>query len=162
MSDHVDCVVIGAGVVSLAVARVLAVQGRDVLVLEAAPATGTGTNSRLGSEGKARLYGYCEQRGIHYRRCGKLIVATHPNQIKQLHTIKDKAMRNGVTDLVLLPCNEAQAIDPQLTRQAALLSPSTSIIDSRSLMLALQGDIENAGRVIAFNQPTYFKRYRNV
>lgn len=172
MSEHVDCVVIGAGVVGLAVARALALKGRAVLVLEAATAIGTGISSRnsevihagiyyetgslkasLCVQGRALLYGYCEARGIQHLRCGKLIVATQAVQVPQLHAIKDKAWLNGVTDLVLLTGEEAQSLEPELFCNAALLSPSTGIIDSHGLMLALQADLENAGGVLAFNSP---------
>lgn len=172
MPECVDCVVIGAGVVGLAVARALAMQGREVLILEAASAIGTGTSSRnsevihagiyyepdslkarLCVQGRSLLYNYCEERVINHHRCGKLIVATQSDQVTQLHALKDKAMRNGVTDLVMLTGEEAKSIEPQLACKAALLSPSTGIIDSHSLMLALQGDVENAGGVVALNSP---------
>ncbi|PKO61303.1 MAG: FAD-dependent oxidoreductase [Betaproteobacteria bacterium HGW-Betaproteobacteria-18] len=170
--DQVDCVVVGAGVVGLAVARALALQGREVLVLEAANAIGTGTSSRnsevihagiyyapgslkarLCVQGRALLYDYCQERGINHRRCGKLIVATSSAQVAQLQGIADQALRNGVADLRLLSDEEARQIEPQLVCQAALLSPSTGIVDSHGLMLALLGDLENAGGVLALNSP---------
>lgn len=170
--DQVDCVVVGAGVVGLAVARAMALQGREVLVLEAANAIGTGTSSRnsevihagiyytpgslkatLCVQGRALLYDYCRERGINHRRCGKLLVATEPTQVAQLQGIADQALRNGVADLRLLSGEEARQMEPQLVCQAALLSPSTGIVDSHNLMLALLGDLENAGGVIAFNSP---------
>jgi len=170
--DKVDCVVIGAGVVGLAVARALALRGREVMVLEAADAIGTGTSSRnsevihagiyypqgslkarLCVEGKALLYAYCAERGIGHRRCGKLIVATSEAQVAQLHGIQAKAAANGVNDLVLLTREEARALEPQLECVAALHSPSTGIVDSHGLMLALQGDLENAGGLVALNSP---------
>jgi len=170
--DKVDCVVIGAGVVGLAVARALALRGREVMVLEAADAIGTGTSSRnsevihagiyypqgslkarLCVEGKALLYAYCAERGIGHRRCGKLIVATSDAQVAQLRGIQDKAAANGVNDLVLLTREEARALEPQLECVAALQSPSTGIVDSHGLMLALQGDLENAGGLVALNSP---------
>lgn len=170
--DQVDCVVVGAGVVGLAVARALALQGRDVLVLEAASAIGTGTSSRnsevihagiyypkgslkaqLCVEGKQLLYDYCEARGIGHSRCGKLIVATSAQQVAQLESIVAKAAGNGVHDLLLLTRDEARAMEPQLECTAAILSPSTGIVDSHALMLALQGDLENAGGVVAFESP---------
>jgi L-2-hydroxyglutarate oxidase LhgO len=168
--DQVDCVVIGAGVVGLAVARALALQGREVMVLEAASAIGTGTSSRnsevihagiyysqgslkarLCVQGRQMLYDYCEARGIAYRRCGKLIVATSQAQLAQLQAIIDKAAANGVHDLVLLSREEARALEPQLECVAAIHSPSTGIVDSHALMLALQGDLENAGGVVVLN-----------
>lgn len=170
--DSVDVVVIGAGVVGLAVARALALQGREVMVLEAADAIGTGTSSRnsevihagiyypqgslkarLCVEGKALLYDYCAQRGIGHSRCGKLIVATHASQIPQLQAIIAKAAANGVPDLVLLTREQAQALEPELDCVAAVLSPSTGIVDSHALMLALQGDLENASGMVVLNSP---------
>lgn len=168
--DRVQAVVVGAGVVGLAVARALALQGREVLVLEAANAIGTGTSSRnsevihagiyypagslkarLCVEGKALMYAYCEARGIGHKRCGKLIVATSPLQIDQLAGIQAKAAANGVTDLVLLSAAQAQAMEPALQCLAALHSPSTGIVDSHAFMLSLQGDLENAGGMVALN-----------
>lgn len=170
--DQVDCVVIGAGVVGLAVARALALQGREVMVLEAADAIGTGTSSRnsevihagiyypqgslkarLCVEGKGLLYDYCAERGIGHQRCGKLIVATSDAQVAQLQGIREKAAANGVHDLVLLTREEARAMEPQLECVAALHSPSTGIVDSHGLMLALQGDLENAGGLVVLNSP---------
>ena len=170
--DKVDCVVIGAGVVGLAVARTLALQGREVIVLEAADAIGTGTSSRnsevihagiyytqgslkarLCVQGKQMLYAYCAERGIAHQRCGKLIVATDAAQVPQLQAIQAKATANGVDDLVLLSAAQARVLEPELVCHAALLSPSTGIVDSHGLMLALQGDLENAGGVVALNSP---------
>ena len=168
--DKVDCIVIGAGVVGLAVARALALQGREVMVLEAANAIGTGTSSRnsevvhagiyypagslkarLCVQGKQMLYDYCAQRGIGYSRCGKLIVATHESQVAQLQGIIAKAAANGVHDLVLLDREQALTMEPQLECVAAIHSPSTGIVDSHALMLSLQGDIENAGGFLVVN-----------
>ena len=170
--DQVECVVIGAGVVGLAVARALALQGREVMVLEAEDAIGTGTSSRnsevihaglyypqgslkarLCVQGRDMLYAYCEARGIPYRRCGKLIVATHPSQLDGLRAIEAKARANGVMDLQWLTPQEAQALEPALACVGALLSPSTGIVDSHAYMLALQGDLENAGGMVAFHSP---------
>ena len=172
MVDVVDCVVIGAGVVGLAVARALALAGREVMVLEAQDAIGTGTSSRnsevihagiyypqgsrkaqLCVEGKALLYQYCAERGIAHRRCGKLIVATSDAQRAKLDDIAKHAAANGVDDLLLLTRDEARALEPALECVAALHSPSTGIVDSHGLMLALQGDLENAGGMVAFNSP---------
>ena len=172
MAEHVDCVVIGAGVVGLAVARALALQGREVMVLEAADAFGTGTSARnsevihagiyypqgslkarLCVQGRQLLYSYCAERGIAHRRCGKLIVATSAAQVDELRAIRQRAAANGVNDLTLLSQAEAQALEPALQCQAALLSPSTGIVDSHGLMLALLGDVENAGGLLAVNSP---------
>jgi len=167
--EKVDCVVIGAGVVGLAVARALALQGREVLVLEAEASIGTGISSRnsevihagiyypagslkagLCVKGKKALYDYVEERGVAHRRCGKLIVATSPDQVAVLQSIIDKASLNGVTDLRLLTRAEACDLEPALECKAAVHSPSTGIIDSHALMLSLQGDLENAGGMVAF------------
>jgi L-2-hydroxyglutarate oxidase LhgO len=166
--DEFDCAVIGAGVVGLAVARALALKGREVIVLEAEGAIGTGTSSRnsevihagiyypegslkarLCVEGKQLLYDYAAERGLPHRRCGKLIVATAPAQVAQLEAIAAKARANGVGDLVLLTREQARAMEPQLECLAALHSPSTGIVDSHALMLSLQGDLEHAGGVLA-------------
>lgn len=168
--DQVDCVVIGAGVVGLAVARALALAGREVLVLEAASAIGMGTSSRnsevihagiyyapgslkarLCVQGKAQLYNYCAERGVGHLRCGKLLVATSANQLAQLHRMVDQAVCNGVTDLVLLTSAQARALEPELACEAAIFSPSTGIVDSHTLMLSLQGDVENAGGLLVLN-----------
>ncbi|WP_234641925.1 NAD(P)/FAD-dependent oxidoreductase [Delftia tsuruhatensis] len=167
MSEQVDCVVVGAGVVGLAVARALALHGREVMVLEAAEATGAGTSSRnsevihagiyypqnslkarLCVEGRQRLYAYCDERGVEYRRCGKLIVATDEAQRGQLQAIARKAEANGVHDLRWLERDGARSLEPALQCVAALSSPSTGIIDSHGLMLALQGDLEHAGGMV--------------
>ncbi|MFZ4287445.1 NAD(P)/FAD-dependent oxidoreductase [Variovorax sp. HJSM1_2] len=170
--DRVECVVIGAGVVGLAVARALALSGREVMVLEAADAIGTGTSSRnsevihagiyyaqgslkakLCVQGKQLLYDYCVERGIAHRRCGKLIVATSEAQLPQLQGIIAKAAANGVDDLVLLSAEEARAMEPHLACVGAVYSPSTGIVDSHALMLSLLGDLENAGGMLALNSP---------
>jgi len=176
--DHVDCVVVGAGVVGLAVARALALAGREVLVLETASTIGTGTSSRnsevihagiyypQGSlkarfclQGRSMLYDYCTARGIAHRRCGKLIVATSIPQVDQLKLIQQKATRNGVENLVLLSQAQAVGMEPQLHCRAALLSPGTGIVDSHALMLSLQGDIERAGGILVFKSPVSLMEY---
>jgi L-2-hydroxyglutarate oxidase LhgO len=170
--EQIDCVVIGAGVVGLAVARALALAGREAMVLEAADAIGTKTSSRnsevihagiyypkgslkarLCVQGRQMLYAYCAERGIGHRRCGKLIVATSEPQRAELQGIIAKAAANGVNDLVLLSREQARAMEHALECVAAVHSPSTGIIDSHALMLALQGDLENAGGMVAFNSP---------
>jgi len=172
MMEQADTLVIGAGVVGLAIARALALDGREVMVLEAADAIGTGTSSRnsevihagiyypAGSlkakfcvEGKALLYRYCDERGIAHRRCGKLLVATADDEVAQIDRIIARAAANGVHDLVRLSAGEARAMEPALACVAAIHSPSTGIVDSHALMLALQGDLENAGGLVAFNTP---------
>ncbi|MBH1964021.1 MAG: NAD(P)/FAD-dependent oxidoreductase [Comamonadaceae bacterium] len=168
--DQLDSVVVGAGVVGLAVARALALQGQEVLVLESAAAIGTGTSSRnsevihagiyyppgslkaaLCVRGKALLYAYCEQRSLPHRRCGKLIVATSSAELSALQTIRDRAVANGVQDLLLLTRDNARALEPALECLAALHSPSTGIVDSHALMLSLLGDLEQAGGLLAPN-----------
>src|SRR5918998_4444538 len=170
--DEFECVVVGAGVVGLAAARALALDGREVLVLEAAEGIGTETSSRnsevihagiyypAGSlmaracvEGKHMLYAYCRERGVPHANCGKLIVATNEEEAGKLEAIKGRAAANGVPDLRLLRREEALAMEPALSCTAALLSPSTGIIDSHAYMLSLQGDAENAGAVFAFHAP---------
>ena len=166
--DRVDAVVIGAGVVGLAVARALATAGRDVVILEAEDAIGTHTSSRnsevihagiyypQGSlkaracvEGRQRLYDYCAERSVPHRRCGKLIVATDAAQLEELEGIRQKAHANGVTDVVHVSQAQARAMEPELHCVAALHSPSTGIIDSHALMLAYLGDAERAGAMLA-------------
>jgi L-2-hydroxyglutarate oxidase LhgO len=172
MSDSVDCVVIGAGVVGLAVARELALAGLETLVLESEQHIGTGTSSRnsevihagiyyptgslkatLCVAGKHLLYAYCAERGIQHARCGKLIVATQDEQVAVLERIRGTAADNGVGDLTLLNSAASRSLEPQLHCVAALLSPSTGIVDSHGLMLSLQADLEAAGGIIAFDAP---------
>ena len=167
--DRVDCVVVGAGVIGLAVARKLAQAGREVIILEAAEAIGTVTSSRnsevihagiyypAGSlmarmcvAGKRALYDYCRDHGIPHRNCGKLIVATTPSESEKLQSIRAHAEANGVNDLQVLSGDAARALEPALNCDAALLSPSTGIIDSHAYMLALRGDAEAAGAASAF------------
>jgi L-2-hydroxyglutarate oxidase LhgO len=170
--EQVDCVVIGAGVVGLAVARELALAGREVVILEEAGAIGTETSSRnsevihagiyyppgslkaaLCVEGKDRLYRYCEERGIAHRRCGKLIVATTTEQVAALRQIQAQAAANGVSDLRLLTAGEVKAMEPALRCVAALLSPSTGIVDSHGLMHSYQGEAEDHGAMRALQSP---------
>jgi L-2-hydroxyglutarate oxidase LhgO len=166
---EVDCVVAGAGVVGLAIARALALSGRSVLVIEKADAIGTGTSARnsevihagiyyapgslkarLCVEGRERLYAYCRDRNIGHARTGKLIVAVEPTQFDRLSTIRTNAERSGVADLQLLTRTEAQSLEPALNCAGALLSPSTGIVDGHALMLSLRGDAEAAGASFAF------------
>jgi len=170
--DKVESVVIGAGVIGLAIARRLAQAGREVVVLEAAEGIGTITSSRnsevihagiyykAGSlmarmcvSGKRALYEYCRDHSIPHRNCGKLIVATAPQEAEKLQSIKAHAEANGVDDLQMLTGEAARALEPALNCEAALLSPSTGIIDSHAFMLALRGDAEEAGAAFAFHTP---------
>ncbi|KJZ35369.1 NAD(P)/FAD-dependent oxidoreductase [Pseudomonas fluorescens] len=172
MSVDIDCVVVGAGVVGLAVAREMALAGHEVLVIEAGEAIGIGTSSRnsevihagiyyppgslkaqLCVEGKHALYAYCESHGVSTRKTGKLIVAKDDAQIRQLEALLERGLANGVDDLRLLDREQALALEPELECVAALYSPSTGIVDSHALMLALQGDAEAAGTSVAFFSP---------
>jgi L-2-hydroxyglutarate oxidase LhgO len=170
--DKVGCVVIGAGVVGLAIARRLALAGLEVVVLEAAEAIGTATSSRNSEvihagiyypadslmarmcvAGKHALYDYCRDHGIPHRNCGKLIVATTPSETAKLQSIKAHAEANGVLDMQILGADSACELEPALNCDAALLSPSTGIIDSHAYMLALRGDAEANGAACAFHAP---------
>ena len=162
--DRVDCIVIGAGVVGLAVARRLARAGLDTLVLEREATHGTQTSSRnsevihagiyyppgslkarLCVQGREQLYSYCNLRGVPHRRCGKLILAAEEAERATLQCYFETARRNGVTDLEWLTPAQVAALEPAVRCLAALWSPSTGIIDSHALMQALLGDLEAAG-----------------
>ena len=170
--DKVECVIIGAGVIGLAVARRLAQAGREVIVLEAAEGIGTVTSSRNSEvihagiyyparslmarmcvSGRHALYEYCGHHGIPHRNCGKLIVATTRKETEKLQSIRAHAEANGVDDMQTLSGAAARAMEPALNCDAALLSPSTGIIDSHAFMLALRGDAEDAGAAFAFHTP---------
>ncbi len=170
--EELDCAVIGGGVVGLAVARALAQAGREVVIAEAAEAIGTGISSRnsevihagiyypagslkarLCRSGRDALYAYCTERAIAHRRCGKLIVATAAGQERELAVLAAQAHANGVEDLRALTAAQARALEPELHCTAALLSPSTGIIDSHQLMIALLGDAEAHGAVLACGAP---------
>ena len=165
--EQVDTVVIGAGVVGLAVARALALSGREVMVIEKEVAVGQGVSSRnsevvhgglyyptgslkakLCVRGKELLYAYCAKRGLPYQQCGKLIVATDASQMEKLAKIEAQAAANGVP-VQRLSSAQAKAIEPELECLAALLSPTTGIVSAHDLMTALQGDLENAGGMVA-------------
>jgi len=175
--EHVDVVIVGAGVVGLAVARALALAGREVVLLEAADAIGTGTSSRnsevihaglyyppgslkarLCVQGRERLYAYCATHGVEHRRCGKLIVATDATQEPALHALRQRAEACGVHDLQWLDAAQARALEPALRCTAALLSPSTGIVDSHGLMLSLQGEAEAHGAMLALKSPIHALR----
>ncbi|MGH1456340.1 MAG: NAD(P)/FAD-dependent oxidoreductase [Alphaproteobacteria bacterium] len=167
--ERVECVVIGAGVVGLAIAAAIARSGQDVIVLEAQDRIGAGVSSRnsevihagiyypkdtlkasLCVQGKNMLYQYIKDRNIGHKKCGKLIVATQEKQIEQLLQINEKAKANGVDDLTFISKEEAQDIESDLQCHAALHSPSTGIIDTHDFMISLQGDIENNAGSIVF------------
>ena len=168
----VDCVVIGGGVVGLAVARALARAGREVLVLEKERWIGSDTSSRnsevihaglyypkdslkalLCVEGRHALYDYCAEHGVPHKRIGKLLVACRDEEVKSLESVWVRAGANGVADLRWLSADEARALEPNLSCVKAFLSPSTGIVDSHALMLAYQGDAEAAGAVLALRAP---------
>ncbi|MGB0853701.1 MAG: NAD(P)/FAD-dependent oxidoreductase [Pikeienuella sp.] len=170
--DEVECIVVGAGVIGLAIARALARQGREVLVLEARDAFGTVTSARNSEvihagiyyprdslkarfcvEGRKRLYDYCATRHVGVRACGKLIVATQADELSRLVDLAEKARANGVEDVRQLSQSEAVAMEPALACVGALWSPSTGVIDSHGLMLSLLGEAEGAGAMLALNAP---------
>ena len=173
---RVQSVVVGAGVVGLAVARSLARAGREVLVLEASSAIGSVTSSRnsgvihagiyyeAGSlkartcvQGRRELYRFCEEHGVAHRRCGKLIVATDPGQLATLEALRQRSEANGVHGdheaLRLLQAHEVAELEPELRCVGGLVSPSTGIVDAHELMLALQGDAETHGATVVLNSP---------
>src|SRR5580765_4298912 len=168
MSEHVECVIAGAGVIGLCIARRLALSGREVMVLEAEQAIGTGTSSRnsevvhagiyypegslkarLCVAGRPALYEYCATHGVRAERIGKLIVATNESQLPQLEALRCLGTANGVNDLQGLDGITARRMEPALSAVAALFSPSTGIVDSHALMLAYQADAEAAGAIVA-------------
>ncbi len=170
--EEVDCVVVGAGVVGLAVARALAQAGREVIILEQAEGIGTETSSRNSEvihagiyypanslmarfcvEGRRKLYAYCAEKGVPHINCGKLIVATNAQEDAMLAGIKQRAETNGVEGMRVLTAAEAIEMEPNLSCTSALLSPATGIIDSHNFMVALQGDAENAGAVLVIFSP---------
>ena len=165
-----DSVVIGAGVVGLSIARSLAETGREVLILEGNPNIGGGISSRnsevihagiyypyeslkrsLCLEGRSLLLEYCKSRGVEYRNVGKLIVANEQQDILKLSKIMTNGIRNGVADLKMVFRDELFELEPSLRARQAILSPSTGIVDSHGLMLALQGDFERAGCLLSLN-----------
>jgi L-2-hydroxyglutarate oxidase LhgO len=170
--EQVGAVVIGAGVVGLACARALAQRGIDTVILEQHDAFGTETSARnsevihaglyypagslkaaLCVAGRHLLYDFCATHGVSHRRCGKLIVATSAAQESRLDALRQQGEINGVDDLQRLSAAEARALEPELKCNAALLSPSTGIIDSHGLMLALLGDAERQGATLAVCSP---------
>ena len=170
MPEQLDCVVVGAGAVGLAVARSLALAGREVVVLEAEQQIGMHTSSRnsevihaglyypeqslkarLCVQGKRQLYDYCERRQVNFDCIGKLIVAATPEQLTRLEQIREQAGKNGVRDLELLSADDVKAMEPNVVCAGGLYSPSTGIIDSHELMVALEGDLESAGGAVVLD-----------
>lgn len=166
--DKVDAVVVGAGVVGLAVARALAHAGHEVVILECENAFGTGVSARnsevihaglyyptdslkarLCVQGRNQLYEFCEQFGVNHRRCGKLLVATSDAEIPRLEAIARQALSNGVSDIQRLDASQARALESEVSCVAAVWSPSTGIVDSHALMTALLGDAQRQGAQLA-------------
>ena len=164
--------VIGAGVVGLAIARQAALGGHEVIVAEATGGIGNGVSSRnsevihagmyypTGSQrarhcvqGRRKLYEFCATHGVPHKKVGKLIVAVDEKQTAKIEGIAKQGEINGVEGLELIGANAARAMEPALNCVAALHSPETGIIDSHALMLALRGDLEDRGGMIAFNTP---------
>lgn len=169
-NTDIECLIAGAGVVGLAIGRALAREGKEVIICEAGPAIGQGISSRNSEvihagiyyppgslkaqfcvAGKRLLYAYCDDHKVEHRRCEKIIVATSEEQKDRLSAIAARAAQNGVDDLRLLDRAELTAMEPALSGVAGLLSPSTGIIDTHGLMLALQGDMESDGGALALN-----------
>ncbi|MCB8819498.1 NAD(P)/FAD-dependent oxidoreductase [Microvirga rosea] len=167
-----DVLVIGAGVVGLAIARALALRGHGVIVAEATGGIGNGVSSRnsevihggmyypAGSlrarhcvAGRRMLYAFCESHGVPYAKCGKLIVATNDLEQAKIEGIYEQGIANGVDGLSFLTGADAMALEPNLSCTGAVLSRETGIIDSHAFMLALQGDLEDAGGMVAFHAP---------
>ena len=172
MPERVDCAVIGAGIIGLAIARELALHGREAIVIEAADAIGTHTSSRnsevihaglyygKGSfkarfciAGKQLLYDYCRERGVLHKNIGKIVVAAGDDEIATLKGYVAKAEANGVTDLRWLSRTQLREMEPEVECAAGFLSPSTGIVDSHALMLAYQGDAQNHGAAVVFKSP---------
>ena len=170
MTTDVDTLIIGAGVIGIAVAREISASGKSVIIIEKELTVGTGVSSRnsevihagiynpqnflkttLCIQGKELLYEYATSHHIPFKKCGKLIVATKETQLVKLQGIYENAHKNGVDDLVFLDNNAVKHIEPELLCHAALYSPSTGIIDSHQLMLSLLGEVEGNGGAIAYN-----------
>ncbi|SCY52475.1 NAD(P)/FAD-dependent oxidoreductase [Microvirga guangxiensis] len=167
-----DVLVIGAGVVGLAIARAFAVRGHSVIVAEKTGGIGNGVSSRNSEvihagmyyptdslrarhcvNGRRMLYDFCESHGVPHRKCGKLIVATNDLEQAKIEGIYEQGIGNGVEGLSFLNGDEARGLEPNLSCTGAVLSAETGIIDTHALMLALQGDLEAAGGMIAFHAP---------
>lgn len=170
MLTDVETIVIGAGVVGLAIARSLAVSGHEVIVLERHDLIGSETSSRNSEvihaglyyppgslrarmcvEGKQRLYKFCADNGVAHARCEKLLVATDEDQVPRLHAIRENAANNGVDDLEPLTSAQAEALEPAVRCVAAMRSPSTGIVDSHGFMVALEGHITSYGGQVVLN-----------
>ena len=176
-APSVECLVIGAGVIGLALGRALARAGREVIIAESADMIGSGVSSRnsevihagiyypagslkarLCVAGRQELYEFCADYGVEHKNCGKIIAATSPEQDALLGSIAQRAARNGVDDLRLLDSSELAELEPALNAVSGLLSPSTGIIDTHGYMLALQGDLEARGGSVALGSPVLAAR----
>jgi L-2-hydroxyglutarate oxidase LhgO len=172
MTERTDCIVIGAGVVGLGIARALAMAGREVIILEAEDAFGLHTSSRntgcihagihylpgslknrLAFRGKELLYRYCPEHGVGHKQIGKLVVAIDEAQIPALHALKEKANANGLQEIDFLPKEQIHEMEPELRFKAALFSSTSGIVDAPELMRAYLGDAEDHGAVLALNAP---------
>lgn len=172
MIDRLDCAVIGAGVVGLACARAMSQAGREVVILEREDAIGTQTSARnsevihagihyppqsakarLCVRGRAMLYDYCASHGVACRRDGKLVVASSESQLSTLEAVARNARNSGVSDLQRLSARQALELEPNISCAAGLFSPSTGLVDSHALMLALLGDAESGGAMLALGSP---------
>ncbi len=172
MAFDIETIVVGAGVIGLAAARALALKGQEVLILEQHDLIGSEVSSRNSEvihaglyyppgsrrakwcvSGKKQLYQFCSENGVHHARCEKLLVATSEDQLPKLEAIAASAKANGVDDLVRLSSIEAKRLEPAVACVAALLSPSTGIVDTHGFMLALQGHAESRGAQTVLNSP---------
>ena len=170
--EHVDCIVIGAGVIGLACGRALAAAGLQTIVLEAEPRIGSGVSSRssevihagiyyapgslkarLCVQGRELLYRYLSERSLPHRRLGKLIVATEQAHLASLAELQSRGKANGVEHLEMLDASQAAVLEPMLSCAGALHSPDTGIVDSHALMLSLSGDLQSCGGSIALRSP---------
>ena len=172
MANSVECVVVGAGVIGLAVARGLAMKGREVLVLESTDAIGTGISARssevihaglyykknslkaeLCTRGRRFLYDYLKDRNVPHKAVGKLVVAVNDSEIGALRDLHARGIGNGVMKLEFMKADQVRALEPKLQCSAALFSPVSGIFDSHAYLAALRADAEDAGATIAFQTP---------
>ena len=174
MTESVDSIIVGGGVIGLAIAREFALAGREVVVIESEPMVGSGISSRNSEvihagiyypsdslkarmcvRGKQQLYQYCDRYGVSYKRLGKLIIATSDTELSRLQELRKQGQSNGVDDLVPLSVREISNLEPSIRAKGALYSPSTGIIDSHGYIQSLKGEIESASGFVATN--TAFK-----
>jgi L-2-hydroxyglutarate oxidase LhgO len=177
-SPDFDVIVVGAGAVGLAIGREMALRGRSILILENQEGIGRGISSRnsevihagiyyetgslkhrLCVEGRRRLYRYLEDRHLPYNKCGKIIVATDPSQIKSLSTLVTRCKANDVEGIEILSAPDLRRLEPELSGVGGILSRETGIFDTHAYMVSLQGDFENANGIISFNTPLHSAHY---